>query len=89
MSNDYLTENIEMDCPICNFIHSIEKRKRLTQVTIKGQVVDYEEIYFLCPISDEEENEFVSAGIMDENLLRARDAYRTLKGLLTSDEISE
>lgn len=89
MRNDYLTENVEMDCPICNSIHSIEKRKRLTQATIKGQVVDYEETYFLCPISDEEENEFVSAGIMDENLLSARDAYRTLKELLTSDEIAK
>ena len=26
---------------------------------------------------------------MDENLLRARDAYRTQKGLLTSKEIAE
>ena len=83
MSNDYLIEKLEMQCPICNSTHSIEKRKRLTQATIKGQVVDYEEIYFLCPISDEEENEFVSAGVVDENLLRARDAYRTLKGPLT------
>ena len=89
MRNDYLTENVEMDCPICNSIHSIEKRKRSTQAIIKGQVVDYEEVYFLCPISDEEENEFVSAGIMDENLLSARDAYRTLKELLTSDEIAK
>ena len=79
MSNDYLIEKIEIDCPICNFIHSIEKRKRSTQAIIKGQVVGYEEIYSLCPISDEEENEFVSAGIMDENLLNAKDAYRTLK----------
>ena len=68
MSNDYLAENVEMDCPICNSLHSMEKRKRSTQAIIKGQVVDYEEIYFLCPISDEEENEFVPAGIMDENL---------------------
>lgn len=89
MSKDYLIKNVEIDCPICDSIHSIEKRKRLTQAIVKGEVVDYEEVYFLCPVSDEEENEFVSAEIMDENLLRARDAYRTLKGLLTSDEIAK
>lgn len=89
MSKDYLIETAERDCPICNQTHLLEKRKRITQGIVKGEVVDYEEIYYLCEISDEEENEFVSAGIMDENLLRARDAYRTLKGLLTSSEIAK
>lgn len=87
MDKDYLINMIEIDCPICNKFHSIEIRKRLTQGLVKGEVVDYEEIYYLCPLSHEEENEFVPAGIMDENLLRARDAYRTQKGLLTSKEI--
>lgn len=78
-----------MDCPICNKVHSLEKRKRLTKSIVKDEIVDYEEVYCLCPLSDEEENEFISAGIMDENLLRARDAYRNQKGLLTSDKIAE
>lgn len=89
MSEDYLINVVEIDCPICNKIHSLEKRKRLTQGIVKSEIVDYEEIYYLCPISDKEENEFVPADIMDENLLRARDAYRTLKGLLTSNEIAK
>lgn len=89
MNKDYLINMIESDCPICNKVHSLEMRKRFTQGLVKGEVVDYEEIYYLCPLSDEEENEFVPAGIMDENLLRARDAYRTQKGLLTSKEIAE
>lgn len=89
MSKDYLMNIVEIDCPICNSIHSLEKRKRLTQGIVKSEIIDYEEIYYLCPISDEEENEFVPAAIMDENLLRARDAYRTLKGLLTSAEIGK
>ena len=88
MNNDYLITIVDMDCPLCNKTHSLEQRKRLTQSIIKDEVVDYEEIYFLCPLSDEDENEFVSAGLMDENLLRARDSYRKKKGLLTSEEIT-
>ncbi len=87
MSNDFLISTVEMDCPICNKIHLLEQRTRLTQSIVKDEVVDYEDVYFLCTLSNEEENEFVPAGIMDENLLRARDSYRKKKGLLTSDQI--
>jgi len=86
-NNDYLIESIERDCPICNATHLLEKRSRLTQGLVKGEVVDFEEIYFRCSLSEGEENEFVSAGMMDENLLRAGDAYRKKRGLLTSEEI--
>jgi putative zinc finger/helix-turn-helix YgiT family protein len=89
MNKDYLISTNEMDCPVCNKVHSVEKRKRLTQAIVKDEIVDYEEVYYLCPVSDDEENEFVPAGIMDENLLRARDAYRTKKNLLTSNDIAE
>lgn len=89
MSKEYLIERVEMDCPICDRIHLLEKRKRDTQGIVKGDIVDYEEIFYLCPVTHEEENEFVPASLMDENLLRARDAYRKSKGLLTSYEISE
>lgn len=80
MSKDSLVNTVEVDCPICNKIHSLEVRKRLTEGIVKGEIVEYEEIYYLCSLSNEEENEFVPAGIMDENLLRAREAYR-MKGL--------
>lgn len=89
MNKDLLMEEILMDCPYCNNIHTLEKRKRDTQNIVKGEIIDYEEIYYLCPITEEEENEFAPAGIMDKNLLMARDAYRTSKGLLTSSEITE
>lgn len=89
MNKDYLINTVEIDCPICNKAHSLEKRKRLTQCLVKGEIVDYEEVCYLCQLTDGEENEFVPAGIMDENLLRARDAYRTYKGLLTSNEIAK
>ncbi len=88
MNNDFLVSTIEMDCPICNKVHQLEKRRRITQSIVKDEIVKYEENYFLCPLCDEEENEFVPAGLMDENLLKARDAYRQQKGLLTSKEIA-
>lgn len=87
MNKDYLISTIEKDCPICNKVHSLDQRRRSSQSIVKDEIVDYEEIYFQCPLTDEEENEFVSAVIMDDNLLRARDAYRKKKGLLTSNEI--
>ena len=89
MNKDYLISTIEKDCPICNKVHLLEQRKRLSQSIVKDEIVDYDEVYFLCSLTDEEDNEFVSAGIMDENLLRARDAYRQKKGLLTSNEIAD
>lgn len=88
MNNDYLINTVQMDCPICNKVHTLEQRKRLTQSIVKDETVDHDEIYFSCPFGDEDENEFVSAGLMDENLLRARDSYREKKGLLTSTEIA-
>ena len=73
---DYVVlRSIERDCPICDKVHFIEERKRSTQGIVKGEIVDYEEIFYCCTTSDDEENEFVSVGLMDENLLRARNAY--------------
>lgn len=86
MNKDYLINMVDKDCPFCNKTHSLEQRKRLSQSIVKDEAVNYEEIYFLCPLSDEDENEFVPAGLMDENLLRARNSYRQKKGLLTADE---
>lgn len=89
MNKEYLLEKIEINCPICDNVHFLEKRKRETQGIVKGEIVDYEEIFYICPVSNEEENEFVPAAVMDENLLRARDSYRKIKGLLNSSEIAE
>lgn len=86
---DQLIKRIERDCPICNRIHPVEMRKRATQALLKNETIDYFEAYFLCPESGEEENEFVPAKVMDENLLRVRDAYRKSHGLLTSEEIAK
>lgn len=87
MNNDVLIRTIKMDCPLCDKNHDIEERKRISKVTIKGDIVEYEETYFICINSDEDENEFAPAKIYDNNMLNARNAYRVKNGLLTSDEI--
>jgi len=59
----------------------------LTSITIKGDKVFYEERFFCCVNVDEEENEFETGVMANENLMNARNAYRVLHGLLTSEEI--
>lgn len=88
MEKSYLVEVVERDCPICSTTHSIEKRRRLGSMLIKGEPVLFDEIYYYCPhCADDDENEFVSAEMMDENLQNARNSYRKKHGLLTSHEI--
>lgn len=90
MNNDLIVSREYIDCPICGMNHLVEKRSRITNAVVKGTVVPYEEIYFFCDADNEnEESEFAPAVTVDENLLRARDAYRTMKGLLTSSQIAE
>ena len=67
MDRSFLISSVDMDCPLCNKVHLLEERKRLTQAIVKDEVVDYEETYYLCPLNNEDENEFVPAGLMDEN----------------------
>ena len=78
---------VHMDCPLCDKKHDVEERKRLASITIKGDKVDYEEHFFYCINADEEEREFETGAMANENLLNARNAYRVLHGLLTSEEI--
>ena len=87
MEGNYLIKTIVIECPLCDKEHEIEERKRISHITIKGEVVEYEETYYLCKNSDEDENEFVFAKMNDTNLMNARNAYRVKKGLLTSVEI--
>ena len=80
-------KKIHMNCPLCGRRHEVEERKRLSSITIKGEEVTYEERCYFCVNADAEENEFESAVMTNENLLRARNAYRVKHGLLTSEEI--
>lgn len=87
MKSSALIRKIHMNCPLCDKIHEVEERKRLTVIKIKDEEVQYEERFYFCINADAEENEFESAAMTNENLLNARNAYRRKHGLLTSDEI--
>lgn len=76
-----------MYCPLCKKIHEIEERKRFATITLKGDTITYEERFYFCTNADDEENEFETAFMINENILDARNAYRIKHGLLTSDEI--
>ncbi|MFI3236645.1 MAG: DUF4065 domain-containing protein [Lachnospiraceae bacterium] len=84
-----LVKMINMECPLCDKIHEVEERTRIAHLTIKGEEVYYEEQFYVCCNSDDEENEFENNTMTNENLLNARNAYRRKKGLLTSYEIVE
>jgi putative zinc finger/helix-turn-helix YgiT family protein len=84
-----MKEFILMTCPVCEERHRVKKGVREGKVYIKGKEVSFNEIFYFCDKSNFEENEFVPAKVMDENLLRARDAYRKEVGLLTSEEIAK
>lgn len=83
MNRGNLIRRIHMECPICDKVHEIEERTRITELIIKGEEVNYVETYYLCPNSDEDENEFVTGKMMNDNLLNARNEYRKVHDLLT------
>lgn len=87
MNRGNLIRKIQMECPLCDKIHEIEERTRIARTIIKGEEVDYEENYFFCPNSDEDENEFATGGMENDNLMNARNAYRKAHCLLTSEDI--
>lgn len=87
MEASTLIRKVHMDCPLCDKTHEVEERKRFATITLKGDKVTYEEKFYFCANSDDEENEFETGSMTNENLLNARNAYRVKHGLLTSDEI--
>ncbi len=87
MAASTLIRKIHMNCPLCDKTHEIEEKKRFATVTLKGDKVVYEERFYFCANADDEENEFETGSMTNENLLSARNAYRAKHGLLTSDEI--
>ncbi len=83
MNRGNLIRRIHMECPICDKVHEIEERTRITELIIKGEEVNYVETYYLCPNSDEDDNEFVTGKMVSDNLLNARNEYRKAHDLLT------
>lgn len=87
MVNGTLIRKRLMECPLCDRVHEVEEGIRTTSTTIKGEVVSYQERFYYCTNSTEEECEFETGTMTNENLLSARNAYRKKHGLLTSEEI--
>lgn len=79
-----LENELVYECPYCDNSHSVTVAQRTSQMLIKNKAVSYQETYYYCPL---EGAEFVPSFLMDENLLKARDAYRQSENLLTSVEI--
>lgn len=88
MEKTVLLKKIQMKCPVCEKVHEVEERKRVATTIIKDEKIDYEEKYYYCANS-KEENEFETGGMTNQNLLNARNAYRIKRDLLTSDGIVE
>ena len=87
METSCLIRKVYMNCPICDKLHEVEERKKNCAIIIKGEEVTYEARFYFCANTDEDENEFESGEMVNENLLNARNAYRVKMGLLTSNEI--
>jgi len=87
MGKSKLIRKIRMECPLCDKIHEVEERTRMTSVVIKGEDISYQERYYYCENSDVEECEFETGIMMSENMMAARNAYRIIHNLLTSNEI--
>ncbi|MBR4902894.1 MAG: DUF4065 domain-containing protein [Victivallales bacterium] len=62
----------------------MEKKLQLAHAIVKGEKVHYHELFFVCGNCEDGENEFIPADAMDENLLAARNAYRSAHGMFTS-----
>lgn len=87
MEPSTLIRKIHMNCPLCDKTHEVEERKRFTTITLKGDEITYIERFYFCANANEDENEFETGSMTNENLLNAKNAYRIKHGLLTSNEI--
>lgn len=78
-----------MKCEMCGKEHSIDVIKEKASAYIKEELVEYEETVYYCCNCVEDDAYFVPSNVLNENLMNARNAYRKMKGLLTSFEIVE
>jgi len=85
-ANKILIKEVDYNCPLCEKKHKVEVFEEDTTTSIKNDSVEYNELFYYCPESDEE---FYPEDILDQNLIRAMDKYREVHGLLTSTEIKE
>lgn len=87
VANSTLIGKIHMDCPICNMLHEVEERARMTSTAMKGEKVFYEEHFYVCTNNHKDNCEFQTDDQINNNQMAARNAYRRAHNLLTSDEI--
>lgn len=87
MYKDKLIKTVHMDCPICDQIHDVEMHTRIAALQIKQDTISYEETYFVCHNTNDEECEFQTVKLVRDNLLNAKDSYRRKNNLLTSTDI--
>ena len=80
MINNEVVDN----CPFCNTEHLIKVKEKKAKAIIKNLEVEYTETYYYCPIKN---SEFIPDKMAEENMLKAKDKYKKIMGLLTSDEI--
>lgn len=70
-----------MLCPICDKEHDVREVTELSKVKlVSGQTIEYMETYYVCDNTLDEENEFMPAKLMDENLRRAKIALSEAQG---------
>lgn len=81
-----MINKVEMYCPVCDRVHDVEIKTRISKMMIKNIEVNYNEKYYKCN-NAKKDNEFVPYEWVDQNLLNARNAYRIKMGLLTSQDI--
>ncbi len=74
-------------CPICNMEHIAEMREENKEITIKNEVVIYNEKYLFCDNAVNNNHKYFTKKLERENQKRALNTYRRKKGLLTSEEI--
>lgn len=60
-----------MDCPLCDKTYEVEERKRFATITFKGEKVTYKERFYYCSNSAEDENEFETGTMTNENMCNA------------------
>lgn len=87
MQKSRVIRKIYMECPLCDKMHEVEERVRMSTLWVKDEEVTYEEHFFKCDHMPESESEFATGVMTNTNLLNARNAYRVKKGLLTSQDI--
>ena len=74
MEANILIRKIYMSSPLCDKTHEIEERKRTTTITLKGEEITYEERFYFCANAVEDENEYETGAMVNENILNARNA---------------